>query len=490
MRDMILVLSYDADFGNNVARRLRSEHVYCKLVPKDISLEQVQRENPAGLILAGGVGGRGGHGHDAEALASRLLETDIPVLALGSAARTLCEAVGGQRTEDVIEKCAVSVTYHEDRLFSGVETGERWLEHAHNLVLPEGYKAIAETENTVVGFAHVEKPLYGLQFQVEKNDPDGMAILLNFVHSVCNCTAWWEESAFAERAKEELQRTIGEGRAICAVSGGLDSTVCALLAHKAVREKLHCALIDTGLLRQGEAEWVIAQLAELSLEVRRVDAQERVEKALAGVTDKGRKSEIVQRVIDEELAAEADRIGGVTVLLRGTNYSDVLQGTPDSQGEGAADAHKDGRAVIEPLRELFRDEVYRVGELLGLPTQMLCRQPFPDAGLAMRIFGEATTERLATVRAADAILEHEIEQAGLARKLWKYYVLLAQMPEGETAGQVMLLRAVQRSDSTATPARLPYDLMERVVECIQRELPGIARVVYDVTSSVHAHKEL
>lgn len=489
MRDMILVLSFDADFGNSVARRLRGEHVYCKLVPRDITLEQVKRENPSGLILAGGVTSRGERRRDMESMDPRLLQADLPVLALGSAARTLCEAEGGTRLDDVIEKRAVSVTYRDSPLFSKVEVGERWLEHSHNLALPEGFASIAEADGCVMGFAHNEKPLYGLQFQVEKNDPDGMAILLNFVLGICKCTAWWEENAFAERAKEELQRVIGNGQAVCAVTGGLDSTVCALLAQRAVGDKVHCVLVDTGLMRQGEPEWVTTQLTELSLRVRYVDARARMAEALTGVVNAAQKCDIVQQVIAEELESEAQRIGEVTVLLRGTNYSDVAQAA--LQGSAAVREERQGRlTVVEPLLELFREEVYRVGELLELPAQLLQRQPFPDGGLAVRVFGEATPERVRTLRAADAILENEIEKAGLTRKLWKYFAVLAQMPEGESAGQVVLLRAVQHSDVTSTPARLPYDLLERVVERIQREVQDIARVVYDVTMSVHVHNEM
>ena len=489
MRDMVLVLSFDPGFANNVARLLRGEHVYCKLVPRDITLEQVQRENPRGLILAGGVTSRGERRQECEALDKRLLRGDLPVLALGSAGRTLCEVEGGTQRSEGIEKRAVTVTYTESPLFAGVEAGERWLEHSHDLELPQGYAPVAEAEGSVVGFAHAERPLYGLQFQVEKNDPDGIAILLNFALGVCKCSAWWEEGAFVERAIGELYYEIGQGEAICSVTGGLNSTVCALLTEKAVPGRLHCVLVDTGLLRQDEPEWVAGQLAELGLRVHRVDARARTVEALAGVVDAARKCDAVRRVIAGALEAEAERIGDVTALVRGTNYTDIVQAA--SQDERSACEEPQSRlGVLTPLSELFRAEVYRVGELLELPVALLQRQPFPDGGLAVRVFGEVTPERLHTLRAAEAILETEIEQAGLARKLWKYYATLAQMPEGEIAGQVVLLRAVQQSEMTANPARLPYDLLERVVERIQREVPGIARVMYDVTSAVHTRNEL
>ena len=489
MQDMILVLSFDPSFASNVARMLRGERVYCKLVPRDVTLEQVQRENPRGLILAGGVTSREERRRECEELDKRLLRAGLPVLALGSAARTLCDVEGGAQRGEVIEKRAVTVTYTQDPLFAGIETGERWLEHSHDLALPPGYAPVAEAEGSVVGFVHAERPVYGLQFQVEKNDPDGIAILLNFALGVSGCTAWWEESTYMERAKEDLRRAIGEGRAVCTVTGGLNSTVCALLAERAVPGKIHCVLVDTGILREGEPEWVVERLTELGLRVHRADARARAAEALAGVVDSARKCAAVRQVIAEVLEAEAERIGGVTVLLRNTNYSDIVQAASQDEGD-VCDEPRSRLAVAAPLSELFRGEVCRVGELLELPAALLQRQPFPDAGLTVRVFGEATPERLHTLRAAEAILEAEIEEAGLARKLWKYYAALAQMPEGEIAGQVVLLRAVQHSEMTANPARLPYDLLERVVERIQREVPGIVRVMYDVTSAAHTRNEL
>lgn len=483
MRDMVLVLNFDSHFGVTVARRLRGEHVYCKLVPKDITPAEVQEENPSGLILAGGVTGRS---DQQRAFDSRLLEMGLPILALGSAARTLCEMLGGTRSEELVQRRAVPVTYAETPLFAGLEAGERWIEHAHELLLPEGCESIVQAENCIVGFAHAEKPIFGLQFQIESNDPEGLTILSNFAMHICKCTSWWSSEAFIERAREALVQVIGEGKALCAVTGGLDSTVCATLAHRAIQERLHCVLVDTGLLRQGEGQWVVQQLNEtLGVTVQRVDVRERVMEALVGVVDAVQKQALIKRIILETLEREAERIGGVTVLLRGTNYSDIVLSLEAVE----APAVQSKMRMVEPLRDLFRDEVHRVGEQLDLPNVLLARQPFPNAGLAMRVFGELTRQRLQTVRTADAILTEEIVAAGLDRKLWKYFAVLAQMPEGESEGQVVLLRAVQRSDSQSMPARLPYDLLERVVERTLKEVPDIARVVYDVTASLHVQQE-
>ncbi len=488
MRDRILVLSFDSDFAYIVARRLRAEHVYCKLVPREVTLEQVKAEDPAGLILAGGVNSRGGMPGQFD---PRILALGLPVLALGSAARTLCEVLGGARLDEMIEKRAVTVAYADSPLFAGVETGERWLEHTHNLTPPEGCAAIAWAEEHVVAFADEARSLYGLQFQLEQNDPEGMTILTNFVLGICQCTAWWTTAAFVERAKEELLDAVGEGHAILAVSGGLDSTVCAQLAKQTLGERLHCVLVETGLLRRGEQEWVIRQFEEaLAIPVRTVDVRGRVLKALAGVVDAQSKQEIVESVMAQAVAEEAARLGGVRLLLRATNYSDVVR-TPIEKAEATAGLAKvSGLRILEPLREVFRDEVGRLGEKLEVPPQFLQRQPFPEAGLAVRVYGEATSVRLEILRAADAIFEEEIDQAELKKKLWKYYAVLAQMPEGERSGQVVLLRAMQRADSGLNPARLPYDLLERVVERIMKEVPGITRVLYDVTVSRDSGAEL
>lgn len=483
MRDMVLVLNFDSHFGVTVARRLRGEHIYCKLVPKDITPAEVQAENPSGLILAGGVTGRS---DQQRAFDSRLLEMGLPILALGSAARTLCEMLGGTRSEALVQRRAVSVTYAEKPLFSGLEAGERWIEHAHELLLPEGYESIVQAENCIVGFAHTEKPIFGLQFQIESNDPEGLTILSNYAMNICKCTSWWSSEAFIERAQEELLRVIGEGSALCSVTGGLDSTVCAALAHRTVQERLHCVLVDTGLLRQGEAQWIVQQLGEsLGVAVQRVDVRQQVMEALRGVVDVAQKQALIKQIILETLEQEAARIGDAMVLLRGTNYSDIVL----SLEAVDASALNSKLSMVEPLRDLFRDEVCRVGEQLELPNMLLARQPFPDAGLAVRVFGELTQQRLQTVRTADAILTEEIVAAGLDRKLLKYFAVLAQMPEGESEGQVVLLRAVQRSDSLTMPARLPYDLLERVVGRILKEVPDIARVVYDVTVSLNVQVE-
>ena len=480
MRDMVLILAFDADFARTIARKLRSEHVYCKLAPHDSTLAQVQQQNPSGIILAGGVKGRGSV---PPTLDARLLEMGLPLLAMGSAARTLCEAMGGLRLQDCLEKRAAAVAYADAPLFAGVEQGERWLEHVHQLTLPAGWREMAVADGFVVGFAHEEKPIFGLQFQVEKHDPDGMTILSNFARAVCGCTPWWSTEAFVERSKAEIHRRAQAGRVLCAVSGGLDSTVCAVLAHQAVGDRLHCVQVDTGLLRQGEPQAVRQCLEGLGLSVTQLDMRAPVLAALCGVTGLREKAEVVRGLLARTLAEEAARAGGMDVMLRGINYSDIAFDEEVSQESCGT------LQVLEPLREMFRDEVLRAGEVLALPEQVLRGQPFPDGGLALRVMGEVTQARLDTLRCADAIFVEELLAAGQERKLWKYFATLAQTPEDTRGGQAVVLRAVHRSDVTLSPARLPYDLLERVVERILREVPVVARVLYDMTPALRGQAD-
>ncbi len=480
MRDLILIVNIDHDFSRIIAHKLRNEHIYCKVVPSQTDLASVQQENPSGIILAGGVTARRGA---AQTLDARILEMGLPVLALGSAARTVCEVLGGHRRDEEIAQRAARVSYSDIVLFDGVEPGERWLEHVHDLALPDGVTPIAEAEGFTLGFAPQDKPVYGLQFQIEQNDPDGLAVLSNFALKVAGCTPWWFTEAFAERAKAEIHKAAGNSEALCAVSGGLDSTVCALLAHAALGDRLHCVFVDTGLFRQGEAEATCAELGALGLPIHCVQKRAETLGALSGLTDMEAKRNAVHEVVMHALAEAAETQGGCKLLLSGTTYTDIIVGGRQAQNEGAS---LGGMRIVEPLRELFRDEVRALGALLELPEDLRYRQPFPLAGLAARIFGEVTAERVDTLMAADAIFKREIVAAGLDRKLWKYYAALSSTPGAPAEEWVVLLRAVTETAAGMMPARLPYDLQDRTVDAIAQTVPGISRIVYDITRTKHA----
>lgn len=476
MRDMILVVDYQHDFCRNIARKLRAEHIYCKVVARDTAVEQLRAQEASGVILAGGV-------EDCEntqeqlADCSRIVSLGLPVLAMGSASLLLLGALGGEAGEVCVREQAQSVRYADIPLFDGILEGERWLNCARTLSLPPEVTAIAQCEAGTVAFGHSHQPLYGVQFQVEQNDPDGMAILSNFAQRICRCTTWWSTEAFIERSQSEILRVAGEGRALCAVSGGVDSTVCALLTYRALGARMQAVIVDNGLLRTGEADAAYAMLSDMDISTARVDVSREVFEALKGLSDMEEKRRAVMDVMNGAVDSFARSMGGVQVMVQGTNYSDIMAGhLPERSPEG------DMRIVL-PLRELFKDEVRRVAEQLSLPAEASRRPPFPAAGLAMRIVGETTPERVAILRAADAIFTEEIRASGQDKRLSKYFPTLAGGAQAGFAGELIVLRAVHASDSKMLPARLAYDLTERVTERILETVPGVSRVLYDLTPS-------
>lgn len=481
MRDMVLILSFDGTNGRSVARKLRAERVYCKIVPADIALEEVKNQEPLGLILAGGSQGAS----SLPGFQQELLELGLPVLALGDAAAAVCGLLGGQASDSYLEQSAAPVSYQAELpLFEEVAEGERMMIFVRPLTLTESLTPVAWARDAVIGFAHQEKRLYGLQFQVEQNDPDGIMILANFAQKICGCTPWWDSAAFIQRAVDEIRRVVGEGTALCAISGGVDSGVCAMLGHKAIGTRLKCIFVDTGLLRKGDGDFVMSFYRDvLGLNIVRVDAADRFLRELSGIVDSERKSQIVMRLLQEILNAEVAKTPDVNVLLQGTNYSDYaispLTDEPIAMGMRSRKA-----IMVEPVRELFKDEIRRVGEEMGMPLEITSRQPFPGAGLALRILGDVSSQRLQVLREADFIFLEEVAQSGQGKRLWQHFAVLSDMALGGLSGMAICLRAVHASEgSAALAARLPFDLLERVANRILKTIPQVVRVVYDLTPS-------
>lgn len=474
MRDMLLVLNFDEAASRAVTRKLRSERVMCKIVPGDTALEAVQAQEPLGLVLAGGVTGEIPRGLD-----GRLLQAGIPLLALGDTAPALLLALGGQAGEKCIEGAVAALKYDECLLLDGIEDGERMLQCVRALELPAGVRAICHAGETAVGFAHETLPLYGIQFEIEQNDPEASRLLRNFALAVCGCTTWWDDDAFVTRAVEEIGRVVGGGTAICAMTGGLDSGVSALLAFKALGPRLKCVFVDTGLLRDHEGDDFMAFYRDqIGMDVTRVPAQEQFLSALQGVSDAGEKRRIIGETMQAILSREAARLGPFDALIKGTCYNDVMLGPRRPMLEL-------GIPAVEPVRELFKDEIRRIGDFLGMPGQVISRQPFPGSGLALRILGEVTVDRLQTLRAVDAIFRAEVAASGAGKRLWQYFAVLCPMP-GDESGAVICLRAVHASErSQAYAARLSYDVMETVVDRAMKERPEVRRVVYDLTPSTN-----
>ena len=473
MRDMVLVLNFDDTASRAVTRKLRSERVMCKIVPGSTPLEEIQSMEPLGLILAGGSAGRNPGGLD-----DRILKMGAPVLALGDAAGLMLTLLGGSAGERALWGAVTAVSYKASPLFDNVESGERLLPCAREFQLPPQLQALCFAQEIIVGFAHESLPLYGMQIQVEQNDPDGSMMLRNFALNICGCTAWWDDDAFVTRAVEEIGRVTGGGRAVCAVSGGLDSGVSALLAFKALGANLKCIFVDTGLLRDREGDDFIAFYRDaLGMDITRVSAQDRFLEALRGVESADEKRRIVFELLQTVLRETAEKLGPFDVEIRNNSCSDIMFGGGEDQ------RILDNIPVIEPVRELFSDEIRRVADFLGIPGDLISRQPFPACGLAQRILGEVTLDRLKTLRAADAIFRSELQRSSAAKRLWQYFALLFPLP-GEEKGCSICLRAVQSSERVqAYAARLPYDVLENVVDLILRDQKDVRRVVYDLSPS-------
>ena len=477
MRDMIAVMNFDERYASAIAIKLRAEKIYCRIVAGDTPAEEVFALNPLGIVLAGAVSG------DIPALLDgNLLRGGMPILALGDAAAAVCELLAGSAQEPVVVQDVETVRLLPSRITEGISQSERMLCVVRPLTLSDDMDVLAQYNETVIGFMHRTLPIFGFQFQIESNDMDGIGILTQFATTVCGCFPWWNEGAFISAAKSEIAEAVGEGTAICAMTGGLDSGVSAVLAHRAIGDRLHCLFVDSGLLRQGEADRFMEYYsATLGLRITRINAVERFATALAGLSDTDDKrvaiSMTMQAVLDEASAGM-----DYNVIIRGTSANDILR----RQDTVASPSLLQGKRMVQPLRELFKEEIRHVGEALGMLPEVYSAQPFPGSGLALRIIGEATPERLAMLREADAILREEIRQAGLHKRLWKYFAFMYHFPQDNDPEAVVIgLRAVSASSASggmrALPARLPYDLLERCVERIMTGCPYVFKVFQDIT---------
>ena len=472
MRDMVVLINLDSGVCRSMARKLRAEHIYCKILPAQSTARDVLSQDALGILLAGAsTGDKADIPHLQE-----LLDCGLPVLGMGDAALTLCEALGGALGEKAREPGVVQVRFEgDDPLVAQVESGERYLPALRCMIFGDDAAiTLARTDSGALGFRLPDRPVYGLAFLPEQNDQDGVQLLINFCQGVCGCTLWWSNKAFLERAKEEIERTVGNAEALCALSGGVDSGVCAILGNMALGHRLHCLFVDTGLLRKDEGDQVMAFYREqVGLNLTRINAAPEFLSALRGVTEPREKERIIFSLLQEIVAREVAARPNVRMILKGTNYADTLEGD-------AADDAPEGVQVVEPVRELFKDEIRRVGEDLMLPPTLINRQPFPGSGLALRIAGEVTEEKLSILREADAIFRTELEADRQSKRLYQYYAMLSDAPFAE--GYAILLRAVQLNDGVNHVAsRPPYDLLERIAQRIRDSQPAVSSVQYDLT---------
>ena len=501
----VLVLDLGGQYAQLIARRVREARVYSELVGHSVSPEQVRARNPHALILSGGPASVYAEG--APRIDPGLFELGVPTLGICYGAQLMALDLGGkvERT-NVSEFGKTGLSAVESQLFAGLPDEQTvWMSHRDTVTAPPaGADIVAVSPSTpVAAFEQRERGLYGVQFHPEVvHTPHGQDLLKNFLYNVAGAPPAWTPAAVIEEQVERIRAQVRRERVLCALSGGVDSAVAALLVHKAVGDQLTCVFVDHGLLRENEAEQVVETFGgHFHVPLVHVQAQERFLSRLTGVDDPEQKRKIVGeefiRVFEEEASKVAEPPQDIRFLVQGTLYSDVIESGGDDEVAAKIKSHHNvgglpadmRMQLVEPLRLLFKDEVRRVGEELGMPERMVWRQPFPGPGLAIRIIGEVTSERLEILRGADAILQDEIRRAGLYRDLWQSFAVLPAIRsvgvqgDERTYAYPIVIRAVTSVDAmTADWARLPYDLLETISSRIINEIPGVNRVALDLSS--------
>jgi len=496
----VLVVDFGAQYAQLIARRIRECHVYSEIVAHDATLEEVARRRPAGVVLSGGPASVYEEG--APVLNPHLLEAGVPVLGICYGQQAMARALGGVvDATGAREYGKTDLRVVEPGVLLREAPAEQtvWMSHSDTVVAPPGgFRVTARTEATpAAAFEDPERGLYGVQYHPEvSHTPHGTDLLKRFLYDACGLLPDWTPVNVIERAVERVRGRVGDAEALCALSGGVDSAVAALVVHRAIGDRLTCVFVDTGLLREGEPEQVEEAFARhFGVPLVHVKAEDRFLARLEGVTDPEEKRRRIGEEfirVFEEVAREHD---GARFLVQGTLYPDVIESGSDTAATIKTHHNVGGLPermdleLVEPLRDLFKDEVRVIGAELGLPEEVVQRQPFPGPGLAVRVVGEVTRDRLALVRAADAIVREVIHRAGLEREIWQAFAVLLDvrsvgvMGDGRTYERPVVLRAVTSEDAmTADWARLPHEVLETISTRIVREVPGVNRVAYDVTS--------
>lgn len=500
---MIIVLDFGAQYSQLIARRVREQKVYCEILPCNAPLENIKAKNPIGIILSGGPASV--YQPNAPRVDKELFHLGIPVLGICYGLQLGALELGGQVSHAKQREYGRAVCSIIDKkdLFAGLpDEMIVWMSHGDYIEdINDKWEVLAKTSNTPFAALRAKNvPFYGVQFHPEVvHTPLGSKIIHNFLYRICNAKSNWEMKSYISETVEKIKSQVGNKKVICGLSGGVDSSVTAVLIHKAIGDALTCVFVDNGLLRKSEAEYILSSFRkELSVNVKFVDASERFLRRLKGVSDPERKRKIIGQEFINVFRETAQELGKFDYLAQGTLYPDVIESVSAWGGPTATikSHHNVGGLpkrlkfkLIEPLRHLFKDEVRVIGKELGLPDKVLQRQPFPGPGLAVRIVGSITGKRLEILRNADAIVTEEIEKNGLQKTLWQYFAVLLPVSSVGVMGDersyesTIVLRIVESQDAmTADWAKVPYDIISHISSRITNEVKGVNRIVFDVTS--------
>ena len=499
-RETVIVIDFGGQYNQLIARRVRECNVYCEVMSYKNSIEKIKEKNPVGIIFTGGPNSV--YDEKSPHCDKAIFELGIPILGICYGSQLMAYTLGGHvDTAPVSEYGKTEITTSESKLFENVDKNTVvWMSHTDYIdKIPEGFKITAYSNDCpCAAYEDEEKKLYAVQYHPEVNHSvQGQQMLKNFLFNVCGCKGDWLMSDFAEKSIQALREKIGDGKVLCALSGGVDSSVAAVMLHKAVGKQLTCVFVDNGLLRKNEGDEVENLFRnQFDINLIRANAQDRFLGKLEGVKEPEKKRKIIGEEFIRVFEAEAKKIGKVDYLVQGTIYPDVIEsGAGDAavikshHNVGGLPEHVDFKEIVEPLRDLFKDEVRQLGIELGLPEKFVWRQPFPGPGLAVRVIGEITEDKLEILRDADAIFREEIANAGLERDINQYFAVITDMRsvgvmgDERTYDYAVALRAVNTTDfMTAECSEIPFEVLQKVMNRIINEVKGVNRVMYDLTS--------